>query len=194
MRFLSVLILALCASNTQAAITIRADSAIYGPGATLGILDVFISSNTGTDLTFALSTDFELIDGGDFTVPPGVFGQTDFFGEGLLNVDGSFFQRADTGVANLSLEFDTIASPPTGEILLAQLSIDLAGLTPGVYQVAITNPFVVDGSASDIPTSVFNGSFEVTAVPEPTTTTILGLGAVAFGVRRIRRAQKSLAI
>lgn len=189
MRYLvPLLFLACLAAPAEAALDLRVQSNSFVEGTDIGTVEIFVSSDNA-DEVFGLLVDFNLPDGGDFPVPPGVFGETEagFFGFGTLN-DASDFGRDGSGSANLSLDFNTATEAPASEILLARATVLLAGLPQGEYAFTLTNALAFTGTGADIPVRLANGTITITAVPEPT-----GMCAVLFGCAAVvssRRRRK----
>ena len=190
MRLLTIpiLLVACLAGPSYAALDLRVQPASFVEGTPVGTVDIFISSDNADEIA-GMRVDFRLPDGGSFSDPPGVFGETEpgFFGFGTLNA-ASDFRRDTLTEANLSLDFTTATAPPASEILLARASVVLTGLVPGTYSFNMANALAFTASASDIPIVPTNGTITITAVPEPT-----GLGAVLFGCAAIvssRRRRK----
>jgi len=126
--------------------------------------------------------------------PTGVFS---FAASPLLSNISAFTQGFDiTGVVSqpsgaMSIDFTAAQSfgsfPASSPVLLGNLMVDTTALAAGTYTFTIDS--VPGGNAFNITDSV--GSFQVTAVPEPTTMLTAALG---FGVVMYRRRRASMAL
>lgn len=102
--------------------------------------------------------------------------------------------RSSVGVdANDLTESVTIG---TSETLVGQFFIDTTGFSGGTFDFTIANSaggtsvlYTFDGS--DLAEIPFEGSFQVTAVPEPSSLALLGaFAATGAGMRRVRRRKR----
>ncbi len=120
------------------------------------------------------------------------FSEVGFIGFNNINRSGSSLAiaPADATIANLSLEYINPQTFPVGTTPFGKLRIDTTGLTQGEYPIQITDIFASSNSSTmpRINASSLNGSFVVTAVPEPGTiawsSILLSVGL--FGRRRTK--------
>ncbi len=116
----------------------------------------------------------------------------------VLNLDASNVNASSTGVldpidariAYLSLDFTAPQLLPTVTPgVLGTFNFDTNGLAPGTYNILLS------ALASDSPNVVgTNGSFTITAIPEPSSILVTGLGLGAIVFRRRRYAISSFTV
>lgn len=87
------------------------------------------------------------------------------------------------------LAFPKLIPDSTNPLLLGSFTFDANAI--GSYTVALApSSSFSDSNFNLIPYSVAGGSFNVSAVPEPSSLVLLGLGAAGFGLMRRRRNQQ----
>lgn len=116
----------------------------------------------------------------------------------ILNLDASNVNGSSTGVldpidpriAYLSLDFTAPQLIPTAAPgVLGTFNFDTNGIVPGTYGILLS------ALASDGPNVVgTDGSFTITAVPEPSSIFVTGLGLSAIVFRRRRYSISSFSI
>ena len=137
-------------------------------------VDIFVRSDAA-DSTLFLTADFEL-SAGVFPVAAGIFDQAGMVGFGNIQAPpSSQFVSAGNNSATLTLDFTDPQLLPAVDTVLARMFIDTSGLGEGTYNIVVTS------LAAQGPISSVNGSFTITAVPEPSSLCLLGVAAlVAF--------------
>lgn len=172
----SVLLLILSCSN----LTARADIVLIVGNATfiqnsgIQLLDVYARSATN-DTTDFLTADFQL-SAGVFPTTAGVFGDTNFIGQGNIDVASGFLSTGNNQ-ATLSLDFTSPQSFPSLERLIAQLRINTSGIPIGNnYTVNVLNV----ASQATLNSGVA-GAFSI-VVPEPQSIYLFALAAIAMAV------------
>ncbi|MCY2977367.1 MAG: PEP-CTERM sorting domain-containing protein [Planctomycetota bacterium] len=191
MRILGLLLgLAVICSNANAEIIMTIGSGTISSGAGPISIDVFARSTAGTESAFAFIADFRLATQGKFSNPPGTFGGLGFLGAGNINGPSSSFtiDAADSTnrTANLSLDFVSSQLFGSTDQRIATLSIDTTGVGAGTYNILGLNFDTGSGGAH----RVNNGSFTVSAVPEPTSIALLSVVAVGVLGRKVLRRRK----
>lgn len=148
-------------------------------------LDVYLRSpNNLSPNSFQIT--FELPSGSSWTQPPGTATGPGMYGHGNTLFPAQF--AVSDQRASLGLFLNDYVPVPTTNVLLASLSFDVGSLAPGAYDLSFTAPsaFTAGGPASG-PAGF--GTFEVTAVPEPTSFALVGLagvGALVWHRRQIK--------
>jgi hypothetical protein len=180
---LIVALVALC-SNANAGIILTVGNGSFAQGAGTATIDVFVRSDAN-DSTAGLEVAFDLTQGGTFNAVPGSFG-AGFFGAGNLTGGSGFVTASPFTSSVLNLEFTTSQLFPSSDVKIATLSIDKTGLGEGTYSIVASGLF----TEAAVNTS-FNGSFTITAVPEPTTLAFLGFACSGVVGSRLIRRKKS---
>jgi hypothetical protein len=155
--------------------------ASFASGSGTRSVDV-VARSDAADSGLTTTVDFALGGGAKFDTPnAGTFGGTGFLGEGNIVSSGSSFLRdpLNASVSNLSIEFTNPQLIPSTNTRLATLSIDITGLAVGTYAINITG---VDLGGN--PGTFNSGSFQITAVPEPSSLLAVGIGLGGLWIRR----------
>jgi hypothetical protein len=195
MRILGLLLgLVVICSNASAEIIMTIGSGTFNAGAGPVSIDVFARSTAGNESALAFIADFRLATQGKFANPPGTFGGLGFIGAGNINGPSSSFtiDPADSTnrTANLSLDFVSNQLFGSTDQRIATLSIDTTGVAAGTYNVLGLNFDTGSGGAH----RVNNGSFTITAVPEPTSIALLSVVVGGLlGSRAMRRRMRKSA-
>lgn len=198
MRLLGLLLgLAVVCSNANAAIilSIAQNAGPFGLGAGPISIDVFARTDglAGGNTSDVVIADFGL-NQGQFSPVAGTIGGAGFLGEG--NLQGTSFLGRDPADAtnrtvNLSLDFTNPQLFPGADQRIATLNIDTTGLGAGTYNV-----FIVPGSLATqggTTSQGVNGSFIISAVPEPTSIALLSVVVGGVFGRRLLRSRKARA-
>jgi len=159
-------------------------------------IDVFANSTLpGGQVGAVLGADFVLGNGAIFDSPnAGSFGGPGFIGNGNINPVASSFERdpnpvfSNVGYLNITFQnfAQTVTDTPTP---LATLLVDTTGLAAGSYSVNVINGFFGAANIADV-----SSSFNVTAVPEPSSLALLGLASCGALVKyRKRLGKKAIA-
>lgn len=164
-----------------------ASGSVFQANTGIQSVDVFAKSNTSATGN-SMSADFSLGGGAQFASTPGTFGGVGFVGAGniMTGPGSSIFSRVpgDPSNALLGIEFISLQTAPATNTRIATLSIDTANLAVGDYAININSTFFGGN-----PGTVVNGSFAITAVPEPASllTVALTLGGAWLGRRRLKK-------
>lgn len=121
-----------------------------------------------------------------------LFNEADYIGFENLNKEGGSFLRtktilvaqnlvSDPTAAALSLEFNDPRDFPDVATRLGKLRIDISGLATGQYPIDFTRIQAYGVSTTIVPSSSMNGFFTITAIPEPTSFTMV-LGVLLLGI------------
>lgn len=194
MRILGLLLgLAVICSNANAAIIMTIGSGAGNLGAGPISIDVFARSTAGNESALAFVTDFQLATQGKFGAPVGTFGLAGFLGAGNINGANSSLgldpADATNRTANFSLDFTANQLFGAADQRIATLNIDTTGVAAGTYAI---NGIGFDTGSGGAHT-VFNGSFTISAVPEPTSIALLSVVVGGVFGRRVLRARKARA-
>lgn len=183
-------------ATAYGAIVLSIEAGSFQQNSGTQVLRVFARTNANDSLT-ALATDITL-EAGIYSAVPGTFMEVGQIGFGSTGAS-DFFRNSDTD-ASLTLEFNMPANPPdfdqpfpllAGE--LATIAFDVNGLSPGTYAINFSNSFAIDSAANFIDVIEGNGTFTITAVPEPSTFFMLGLTATGLcAYRRRQNASRKL--
>lgn len=172
-----MLALSIYCQSTQAAIVLTVGTANFQLNTGVQAVDFFVRSDAA-DSTLFLTVDFEL-SSGVFPTAAGVFDQPGMVGFGNIQPPpGSQFVSSGNNSATLSLDFTNPQLFPAVDTVLARIFIDTTSFGIGTYGIRVTSvASQVDLSA----TSSGNGSFTISAVPEPGSLCLIGVAAlVAF--------------
>lgn len=155
----------------------------------IGRFGLTIQNNTGSILdSFSLSYDGEIWRSGGGTPTPVT--NNLFFSYAIVSSSPSINGTGFTDVASLTYTmtaFSPFETAVNGNLNPTFLSDTIGGLTwnPGDYLIVRWSG--QDASGQDNGLAVDNITFSATAVPEPTTWALLGLGAAGvFALRRLR--------
>lgn len=158
-------------------IVLTAGSGTFQINSGVQSVDILVRSNAA-DTTLFLIADFEL-EAGVFPTTAGVFGEAGMVGFGnIQSPPASQFVSSGDNKATLSLDFTTPQPFPNVDTVLARMFIDTTGLAIGTYEIRVTS------AATQVDTSSVNGSFTITAVPEPGTLCFLGMTSLCLLGRR----------
>jgi hypothetical protein len=161
-------------------------------------LTVFVNSTeSGGETEPAIGADFTLSGGAVFNSPSaGNYGASGFVGFGNINSVASSFDRdTNPGLENvgyLNINFaNSAGNVPDAITPLATLLINTNGLATGTYSISATSGFF---GLDSIPDAV--GSFNITAVPEPSSmiAAMFGLSFISAGTRRLRRKRRGISL
>jgi hypothetical protein len=151
-------------------------------------IPVFANSTlVGGEVGVGIAADFALGGGALFNTPnAGTFGDPGFIGNGNINFGASSFDRDTTpgsfNIGSLNLTFQNFAgSIPNTPTPLATLLVNTANLALANYPISVTNGFFGIGSIANA-----SGSFSITAVPEPSSILLCGLGVAGLWYQRRR--------
>ena len=163
-----------------------ASGSVFQANTGIQSVDVFAQSNTSAT-GFSMTAGFSLSGGAVFDSPnAGTFGGVGFIGESNINNATSFLQRntVDPSNAALSIDFVGLQTAPATNTRIATLRIDTTNLAVANYTININSTFFGVN-----PGTAVNGSFAITAVPEPGSllTVALGLGGAWLGRRRLKK-------
>ncbi len=174
-------LLALLAQAASAAIFVTADNVVFQENSGIRPVDIFIRSNA-SDSSLFLSVDFQ-ISAGTIPVTAGEFDLNGMVGQGNIQAPpASLFVGNGTDISTLSLDFTNAQLFPDVDTVIARMFIDTTGLAVGVYDINVL------GVASQAGGSGVNGTFTISAVPEPSTFALVGLTAFSLvGIRRRNR-------
>ena len=191
MRILGLLLgFAVICSNANPAIIMTIGSGTFTAGAGPISIYVFERSTAGNESALAFIADFQLATSGTFSNPPGTFGGLGFLGAGNINgaTSSLTIDAADltNRTANLSLDFVNNQLVGGTDQRIATLSINTTGVAAGTYNILGLNFDTGSGGAHQ----VNNGSFTITAVPEPTSIALLSAVVCGLVGRRAMRRRK----
>jgi hypothetical protein len=179
------------ASQAQAALVLSfGTTQTFDTNSGIQPITVYVNSTqAGGESAAAIGVDFTLGGGAVFNSPnAGNYGDADFVGFGNINVGSSFDRDTNPGFENvgyLNINFTNAAGNiPEALTPLATLLINTNGLATGTYSLSATNGFFGLGTFPDA-----LGSFNVTAVPEPSSliAAAFGLSVLSTGSRKLRR-------
>lgn len=134
-------------------------------------LALFVRSDDA-DVVTSIVADMEIA-AGVFTTPAGIYNQPNQVGFENISLGSSNFDPFANNQASLSLDFISPQLIPDASQELALLTFDITGLAVGTYELRfLANPEVFN-NANQIAALGNNGSFTVTAVPEPSAVALL---------------------
>ncbi len=170
----------------NAAIVLIVGSGTFATNSGLQPIDILVSSNAG-DTSLFLTADFQL-SGAVFPLSAGEFGQPGMVGAGNIQAPpASQFVSAGNNSATLSLDFTNPQLFPAANTLLGRMFIDTTGVAIGTYSIQVTS------FATQVASSSTNGSFTITAVPEPGSLCLVGIASLwALHKRRKSQTTKTL--
>ncbi len=172
--------LAFWTSAASAAIVVTADNVVFQENSGIRPVDIFIRSDAA-DSSIFLIVDFQ-ISAGSIPSTAGEFDLNGMVGQGNIQAPPAslFLGAGDT--STLSLDFTNPQLFPAIDTVIARMFIDTTGLTVGVYNINVL------GVASEAGGAGVNGTFTISAVPEPSTFALVGLTSISLvGIRRRSR-------
>ena len=157
-------------------------------------INVFANSTlaAGESTGITIGADFVLGGGAIFNGPnAGTFGGASFLGAGnIIGGITSTFNRDDSAgnlnVGNLNIVFVNSQNVFSGQTPLATLLVDTTGLAAGNYTINTTFGFTQFGGIANAASS-----FNVTAIPEPTSMALIGVAIGGVFGRRVLRKRKA---
>jgi PEP-CTERM motif len=176
---LSLLLSSIVCQSTNAAIVLTAGSATFLQNTGIQAVDLLVRSNAA-DTSLFLTADFQL-SAGVFPTAAGSFNQAGMVGAGNIQAPPiSQFVSAGNNSATLSLDFTNPQLFPAADAVLARMFIDTTGLGIGTYNILVTS------IATQVASSSVNGTFTITAVPEPSSLILIGVATLlSFGRRKV---------
>jgi len=192
----SLLSLALCwavfTSSANATVILSfGNPETFVSGSGIRSINVFANSTLGAgESAISIGADFVLGGGAVFNAPnAGTFGGAGFLGAGNIQPASSFGRdpaQAFFNTGYLNMIFVSNQNVPSAQTPLATLLVNTNGLAVGNYSITSTNGFFGLGNIADT-----SSSFNITAVPEPTSIALLGVGIGGFLTRRVLRRRKA---
>ena len=156
-------------------------------------INVFANSTlaAGESTGITIGADFVLGGGAIFNGPnAGTFGGATFLGTGNIIGITSTFNRDDEGgnlnVGNLNMVFVNPQNIFPDQTPLATLLVDTTGLAVGNYTINTTLGFTQFGGIANAASS-----FNITAIPEPTSMALIGLAIGGIFGRRVFSKRKA---
>ncbi|MEL6107424.1 MAG: PEP-CTERM sorting domain-containing protein [Planctomycetota bacterium] len=183
------LAISLCFANSdlRADVVIEIADQTVTQGTVGAEIDVLIRSDAGDD-PIAIGADFEILNAA-FADPPGVFDQPGFYNEGNYNSVSAIQADANnTSIVAMSLDIDNPLAISASNVLLARLFVDSQGLAPGTYDINVSNAFVLNSDGSTPATTGVGGTLTIiAAIPEPSSSAVVGAAIGLLVMRRRRR-------
>ena len=188
-KFLSLMLLLLVPTTAKSEfiLSVGTDTFVQGTGTRLLSIFLATSDSAPNDVLSDLTVQFA-ISQGEFQQVAGTFSAPGMVATGNTQPGSTFSNQSIAGLPQISIlniQFNGNQTFNPGGVLAA-FFIDANALAVGKYDIEVLN---VDSTPGRTIT-LSDGSFTITAVPEPSSLVLVGLAA-AGGVGYFRRRQRS---
>lgn len=191
----AILVLAGNLASAAVIVTINPNAYLSSPGVTsVDLLARSTDPSNATDQLFSMVVDVTSSTA-ILASPPGAFAGAPLndavpfwfstAGTGGTLANSSSFSRSSNSIASLSFDFSNLGTFLSTDQRIARL--DFSTTAPGVYPLSISVD-ALNGVGGSAVTPAFNGSFTISAIPEPTSVALLFGGlALTVSMRSRRR-------
>ena len=189
-KFLSLMLLLLFPTTAKSEFILSVDTKTFVQGTGTQLLSIFLTTSDAApnDFLSDLTAIFTIDQSGEFLPVAGTFSNPGMVAAGNIQPGSTFSNQSGAGfpeVSILNIQFSANQTFNPGGVLAA-FYIDTNAFAVGTYQI---EAFSMTSNPSPAIT-LSDGSFTITAVPEPSSLVLVGLAA-AGGVGYFRRRQRS---